>query len=81
MTESMTVVTVKMRENFSADQKRQLDKDITNAFVKQGVAAEYINIIMRENTRSGWTVSGKLCSDFKIPEGAQPGRLSAVNHK
>jgi phenylpyruvate tautomerase PptA (4-oxalocrotonate tautomerase family) len=70
MTNSMTVVTVEMWENFSVDQKRQLAQDITNAFVKQGVAADNVNIIMRENARSCWAVSGKLCSDFKIPEGA-----------
>jgi phenylpyruvate tautomerase PptA (4-oxalocrotonate tautomerase family) len=70
MTESMTVVTVEMWENFSTDQKRQLAKDITDAFTKQGVAAGNVNIIMRENPRSCWAVSGKLCSDFRIPEGA-----------
>ncbi len=70
MPNSMTVVTVEMWENFNTDQKRQLAADITKAFVKQGVAAENVNIIMRENPRSCWAVSGKLCSDFKIPEGA-----------
>ncbi len=70
MTDSMTVVTVEMWENFSIDQKRQLAADITQAFVKQGVPAENVNIIMRENPRSCWAVKGKLCSDFKIPEGA-----------
>ena len=70
MNSSMTVVTVEMWENVNTDQKRQLAKDITNAFVKQGVAAENVNIIMRENPKSCWAVSGKLCSDFKIPEGA-----------
>ena len=70
MSNSMTVVTVEMWDNVGTDQKRQLAKDITNAFVKQGVAAENVNIIMRENPKSCWAVSGKLCSDFKIPEGA-----------
>jgi phenylpyruvate tautomerase PptA (4-oxalocrotonate tautomerase family) len=70
MGNSMTVVTVEMWDNVGTDQKRQLAKDITNAFVKQGVAAENVNIIMRENPKSCWAVSGKLCSDFKIPEGA-----------
>jgi 4-oxalocrotonate tautomerase len=66
----MTVVTVEMWENFSIEQKRQLAKEITDAFVKLGVAAENVNIILRENPRSCWAVSGKLCSDFRIPEGA-----------
>jgi len=66
----MTVVTIEMWENFDTDQKRQLAKDITNAFVKQGIQPENVNIIMRENPKSCWAVSGKLCSDFRIPEGA-----------
>ncbi|OGN95281.1 MAG: hypothetical protein A2Y89_02540 [Chloroflexi bacterium RBG_13_51_18] len=66
----MTVVTVEMWENYTIDQKRQLAKDITNAFVKLGLSPENVNIIMRENPKSCWAVSGKLCSDFRIPEGA-----------
>lgn len=66
----MTVVTVEMWENLSIDQKRQLAKDITDAFVKLGVPPENVNIILRENPKSCWAVSGKLCSDFRIPEGA-----------
>ena len=66
----MTVVTVEMWENFTIDQRRQLAKEITDAFVKLGVAPNNVNIILRENPKSCWAVSGKLCSDFKIPEGA-----------
>jgi len=66
----MTVVNVEMWENYTTDQKRQLAKDITDAFVKLGLKAENVNIIMKENPRSCWAVSGKLCSDFRIPEGA-----------
>jgi 4-oxalocrotonate tautomerase family enzyme len=66
----MTVVTVEMWDNYSIDQKRQLVKDITNAFVKVGTKAEEVNIILKENPKSCWAVSGKLCSDFRIPEGA-----------
>jgi len=66
----MTVVTVEMWENFDTDQKRQLAADITKAFEKQGVEAGNVNIILKENPLSCWAVSGKLCSDFKIPHGA-----------
>jgi 4-oxalocrotonate tautomerase len=66
----MTIVTVEMWEKFSTDQKRQLAKEITDAFVKLGVKADDVNIILRENPKSCWAVSGKLCSDFRIPEGA-----------
>jgi 4-oxalocrotonate tautomerase len=66
----MTVVTVELWEDYSMDQRRQLVKDITDAFVKQGVAADKVNIILRDNPKSCWAVNGKLCSDFRIPEGA-----------
>ena len=66
----MTVVTVEMWENYTVDQKRQLAKDITGAFVKLGLSPENVNIILKDNPKSCWAVDGKLCSDFKIPEGA-----------
>lgn len=66
----MTVVTVEMWENYTIDQKRQLVKDITDAFVKLGTEAKEVNVILRENPKSCWAVSGKLCSDFEIPQGA-----------
>ncbi len=66
----MTVVTIEMWENYTIDQRRQLAKDITKAFTKLGISPDNINIIMRENPKSCWAVKGKLCSDFKIPQGA-----------
>ena len=66
----MTIVTVEMWEKYSTAQKRQLAQEITDAFVKLGSKAEDVNIILRENPRSCWAVAGKLCSDFRIPEGA-----------
>jgi len=66
----MTIVTVDMWEQYTADQKRRLVKDITNAFVKAGTAAGEVNIILRENPERCWAQGGRLCDDFKIPEGA-----------
>ena len=66
----MTIVTVEMWERYTPDQKRQLVKDITDAFVKVGTKAGEVNIILRENPRSCWAQGGQLCEDFKIPEGA-----------
>ncbi len=66
----MTIVTVEMWERYTIDQKRRLVKDITNAFVKAGTAAGEVNIILRENPTSCWAQAGRLCEDFKIPEGA-----------
>ena len=66
----MPVVTVDMLEAHSMDEKRQLIRDITDAFVKTGVSADDVNIIIRETPKSCWAISGQLCSDFKVPEGA-----------
>jgi phenylpyruvate tautomerase PptA (4-oxalocrotonate tautomerase family) len=66
----MTIVTVEMWDKYTIDQKRQLVKDITDAFVKVGTAAGEVNIILRQNPRSCWAQGGKLCDDFQIPEGA-----------
>ncbi len=66
----MPVVTVEMWEGRTVDERRQLAKDITNAFVKIGVPAKSVNVIMRETPKNCWAVDGQLCSDFRIPEGA-----------
>jgi 4-oxalocrotonate tautomerase len=66
----MPVVTVDMWEGQTIEHRRQLAKDITDAFVKIGVPANAVNVIMRETPKSCWAVSGQLCSDFRIPEGA-----------
>jgi 4-oxalocrotonate tautomerase len=66
----MPVVVVEMWEERSTDDKRQLARDITEAFVKLGVPAAEVNVIMRENPKSCWAIGGELCSDFEIPPGA-----------
>ena len=66
----MPVVIVEMLDASSIEEKRQLVKDMTAALVKMGVAAEEVQVILRENPRSCWGTAGKLCSDFRIPEGA-----------
>lgn len=66
----MTVVTVEMWQRYNTDQKRQLVRDITDAFVKLGTPAGEVNIILRDNPRSCWAQGGQLCEDFRIPEGA-----------
>jgi 4-oxalocrotonate tautomerase len=66
----MPVVIVEMWEGRTEDQKRQLSKDMTDAFVKIGVPASAVNIIMKDNPKNCWAVGGQLCSDFRIPEGA-----------
>ncbi len=52
----MPVVIVEMWEGRSVDEKRQLAKDLTDAFVKLGVPAEAVNVIIRENPKSCWSL-------------------------
>jgi len=66
----MPVVIVEMLEAGDVEQKRQLVRDLTGAFVKIGVPAEQVNVILRENPKSCWATAGQLCSDFEIPPGA-----------
>jgi 4-oxalocrotonate tautomerase len=66
----MPVVIVEMWEGRTIDDRRQLAKDLTDAFVKLGVPAKAVNVIIRENPKSCWAQGGELCSDFEIPPGA-----------
>ncbi len=66
----MPVVIVEMWEGRSLEQKRQLVKDMTDAFVKIGVPASAVNIILKDNPKSCWAQEGMLCSDFEAPPGA-----------
>lgn len=66
----MPVVIVEMWEGRGIDEKRQLAKDITNAFVKIGVPASAVNVILKDNPKSCWATGGQLCSDFTVPSGS-----------
>lgn len=66
----MPIVTVDMWEGRSVDEKRKLAKSITDAFVKIGVPASAVNIILNDHPKSCWAQGGKLCSDFEIPPGS-----------
>jgi 4-oxalocrotonate tautomerase len=66
----MAVAILEIFEGHSSEEKRQLAKDITDAFVKIGETANSVQIIIRENARSCWAEGGKLCSDFETPPGA-----------
>jgi phenylpyruvate tautomerase PptA (4-oxalocrotonate tautomerase family) len=67
---NMAVAILEMLEGSSIEEKRQLAKDITAAFVKIGIPADTVQIIMRENPKSCWADAGKMCSDFQVPPGA-----------
>jgi 4-oxalocrotonate tautomerase len=68
----MPVVMVEMFETENLAQKKQLVKDLTEAFVKIGVPASAVNVILRETPKSCWAEGGHLCSEseFKSPPGA-----------
>jgi 4-oxalocrotonate tautomerase len=66
----MPIAILEMLEGHSIEEKRQLAKDITQAFVKIGAPAETVQIIMRETPKSCWAEAGKICADFEIPSGA-----------
>jgi 4-oxalocrotonate tautomerase len=66
----MPVLIVEMQKGPSLEQKKQLVKDLTQAFVKIGVPAEAVQIIVRETPKNCWAESGELCADFEIPPGA-----------
>ncbi len=66
----MPVVTVDMWEGRSHEQKKQLAKDITEAFVKIGMPASAVHIILNDHPKSCWAVGGELCADYQVPQGA-----------
>jgi 4-oxalocrotonate tautomerase len=66
----MPVVIVEMWEGRTHEEKKQLARDITDAFVKIGVPASAVNIILNDHPKSCWAQGGELCSDFEIPHGA-----------
>lgn len=66
----MPIAILEMLEGHSIEEKRQLAKDITEAFSKIGVPAETVQIIMRETPKSCWAEAGRICSDFQVPPGA-----------
>jgi 4-oxalocrotonate tautomerase len=59
----MPFVIVEMWEGRTPEQKKQLAKDITEAFVKNNVPAEAVQIILRDNPKNSWCQAGKMASD------------------
>ena len=59
----MPFVIVEMWEGRTGEQKKQLAKDITDAFVKISVPAEAVHIVFKDNPKSNWAQGGKLASE------------------
>ena len=66
----MPVVVVEMWEGRNVEEKKQLARDLTDAFVRLGVPVKEVNVILRETPKSCWAQGGELCADFKIPPAA-----------
>ena len=59
----MPVVIVEMWEGRTLEQKKQLAKGLTEAFVKIGTPAESVQIILKDNAKSCWARGGILASE------------------
>ncbi len=59
----MPVVIIEMWEGRTIEQKKQLAKDITSAFVKIDTPGEAVKIIMKDNPKHNWATGGKLDSE------------------
>jgi 4-oxalocrotonate tautomerase len=59
----MPVVIVEMWAGRTPEQKIKLVKGLTEAFVQIGTPAEAVQIILKDNAKSCWAISGKLCSE------------------
>lgn len=60
----MPVVTVKMLEGRTDDQKRALVEKVTDAIVETtGAAPEKVSIIIEETSKNHYAVAGKRMSD------------------
>jgi 4-oxalocrotonate tautomerase family enzyme len=47
----------------TVEQKKELARDITQAFEKQGLPAEAVQIIMKDNPKENWAHGGRLVSE------------------
>ncbi len=59
----MPVVIVEMWEGRTIEQKKQLVKGITSAFVEIGTPARAVQIILKDNAKHDWAIEGKLVSE------------------
>ena len=59
----MPIVIVEMWEGRTVEEKKRLAEGITSTFVKIGVPAEALHIIMKDNPKHNWATGGKLASE------------------
>jgi 4-oxalocrotonate tautomerase len=59
----MPVVIVEMWEGRTLEQKKQLVKGLTDAFVSIGTPAEKVEVILNDHPKTCWAKGGKLASE------------------
>ena len=59
----MPIVIVEMWEGRTHEQKKQLVKGITSAFMKIGTPQEAVHIVLKDNAKHNWATGGTLASD------------------
>ena len=59
----MPVVIVEWWEGRSIEQKKQAIEGITEVMTKLGIPAEATQVIIKDNPKNNWGISGKLCSE------------------
>jgi 4-oxalocrotonate tautomerase len=61
----MPFVTVEMWDGRTVDQKKIVVEGITASFVKIGIPAEAVHIVIHDNPKQNWADGGKLASEFQ----------------
>jgi 4-oxalocrotonate tautomerase len=61
----MPVVVVEMWDGRTVDQKKILVEGITETFVKIGIPAEAVQVVIHDVPRQNWGLGGKLASESK----------------
>jgi 4-oxalocrotonate tautomerase len=63
----MPVVLVEMWEGRTREQKKQIIEGITAVWVNMGVPPDQVHIILKDNPKDSWGVSGMMASE-KYPD-------------
>lgn len=60
----MPIIRVEMFPGRTAEQKRALVKELTDAFVKTaGGTPDSVFVVLEDIDKSNWGIAGELCSD------------------
>jgi 4-oxalocrotonate tautomerase len=59
----MPFITVEMWEGRTPEQKKDIVKDITATFLKIGIPANQIHIVLKDNKKENWGINGMLASE------------------